>query len=455
LNEDLHERRRGVCELFHAAELAFEKIGHYAIPCMIDRLLAEDSHDSGFINRMSVLRGLHCTQHMSPEAACCMLSEWVCDRNLDGERFANVEPGSDFAVANTVPLTHTVMDRFHRTGMKGFTWSVLHNYHGSIFVTFGLRPDSELDEEYCETASDLLHADGAAPRKVESKLASQSGDNQEPLEPMEVHGGFWNILDNIWTEVRSAILAVIRREETFNLMQLVFCGSGLGGAVAKVAALRICLEEDPLDGLKLKTDSSDPSWGVQVVLYTYGAPHIKVERNNRKHIQLHHHCSTSSRSWRLAGDPMPLMLSEHSHAIISHYTQRAGICCRRRQYQKNGFLHSYVRTPHHTSHHFKSVVKTDKLEPADIEAYKKRMAQLGRHEELRADAFSEALSNPRAYTNAMCWRDLCRIMPPKNEEQVGPSELDESRASRRAGRKSKLSCETCTEKLSRLASLRW
>merc|ERR1712050_651297 len=158
-------------------------------------------------------------------------------------------------------------------------------------------------------------------------------------------------------DLMNVMKEVIGREEAHNLQEVVFTGAGLWGALAKVAALRMCLEEDPLEGLTMKSGSSDPSWGVEVVLYTFGAPHIKVERNNRKHIQLHHHCSSQSRSWRLQGDPMPLMLSEHSHAIVAHYTKRRGLCCRRRGNgpRKGSYLYTYLGVQHHTSHHFKSV----------------------------------------------------------------------------------------------------
>lgn len=389
--EKLYMQRNYVREFFRAAEVAFAEIGSYAWPNMVARLIEEDERELGFVNRMSILRGLHCAgaAFASDEVVCAFFSEWLAAPALAMGLYKN----NPNAVANTLPVSgaHIYAQRYVEE--SGLQWALFYSDSNDIYLTFALRMNAQ--------TNDMLRQDTVEPTAIE--LLSEDGVTQ-----VAVLKSVWDIVEASWKDIVATMTALLG-ELNHSFRRLLLCGAGLGGAVAKGVALalhRTAKPFGPANPLPACNTEQEQAEGkpTGVVVMTYGAPmivHGSVPALQR--------VSSLSRAWQLEGDPIPLLLHEKAFEVYEHFRPQRRLCCARRNYaRQGGLLHNTTSTPMAplATLSYKSILKEEQLTPV-LQGMPTGNVSAG-----ALNGFDEALNGAKGYTNALCWRQLTMVMQP-------------------------------------------
>jgi len=360
--------------LFRAGEESLQLIGAYAWPSIIARLIEEDNHGLGFASRMAILRALHCaaSRFASEELVNSMLSEWVATPDLTRAQY----PTNINAVANTLPVRGVQLRSHQHFSNQGISWATLHEpASGELIMLFGIQADS--------SAGDLLQTD-----KCEVTHAELTSGTSLP-----VHRGIWNLLDAMWAELLQLLCNDLEDVfESRSSRRLRICGTGLGGAFAKMVAIRLHCEETLQVGPE----------GLTVL--TFGSPNIVAMADGE--VPALSAASPRSRCWQLVGDPLPDVLGSNREKVVKHYRTRSILLCGRRRYsvRQGGFLYNSVTSgAAMPAHSWGSLFVSEQVKPVMRERPETRTGM--------ENSFDETLNDAKCYTNALCWKQLESLMP--------------------------------------------
>eukprot|EP00747_Dinoflagellata_sp_TGD_P110100 gnl/TRDRNA2_/TRDRNA2_170859_c0_seq1.p1 gnl/TRDRNA2_/TRDRNA2_170859_c0~~gnl/TRDRNA2_/TRDRNA2_170859_c0_seq1.p1 ORF type:complete len:854 (+),score=139.14 gnl/TRDRNA2_/TRDRNA2_170859_c0_seq1:134-2563(+) len=228
LNQDLKlrlqtcvERKAQIMRMVHVLDKAFETLGPVIATHMCWRVLA--AQEGGFASRTAAMRGLHAASLSSglfdESMTCCFLSEWISDPYWRVERRNHERP---IPLEDTLPVMGmTVIKFFNEPDVR---WVVTKTDAGDIFVVFATSSWEALS--------------WTQPANVEFDEVSADGGS------LRVHHGFLTTVEEIWEELREALVEAGMTDQ--GLQRLYLCGSGCGGALAKVVLVRLLTQQDPL-----------------------------------------------------------------------------------------------------------------------------------------------------------------------------------------------------------------
>lgn len=373
---ELDSRRAHVKELFHAAEVSLRQIGAYAGPNMVARLIDEDESHSGFGNRMSLLRGLTCSRNgfESDDMVCAILSEWISAPVLGNKQYSQ----SLTAVANSLPVSGLHLDTFTQDATETLRYAVLHGDEGDVFIAFAVM-------NQLEAAHNMLTREN-----IESQTVSVQAHGGG-TRPVYVHTGMWTTLDGIWGDVCRSLQHAVT--EGTNLRRLVLCGSGMGAGIAKVATLRLHVEEKPLGDVRLpEPDLDEGEKPTGILCNAFGGPNVITSMGDEPPLDLMY-CSKTCSQYKLPGDLLPLMLSNDSALHVLEKAMRRPTmmgCCHRRQ--------SHASAAVKKASSYKGLFNSETLTPSPRDKRSRSIYGLD--------------VSAKCYTNSMCWLMLTQKMKP-------------------------------------------
>lgn len=371
------------------SEASLRMLGTSIVPFLGQRLLLDT--DSGFSSRMALMRALDAISIVEVEMACSFLSEWVDGPGNNHARIDGKWITSREDLVSTLPLLDLEILELPEEETPECKWAVVHGVDKRAYLIFGCQ----------DRAGNWMLPEKAAAKNV-------GGDSRG----VAVHTGFWELIDREWEDICDALQHFYGKPSATPTTQLHICGGGLGGALAQVAWLRLCLEP-PGSSAGPSGGDTGPIQGSEVMLMTYGSPNVLhgIPSGHWLAQQL----GSRSTAMIFLCDPMPAMLSERMRQVHSHYTAPAqrltGCLCRaRRKRNHSGALANFLINPPSAAQRYAPLQRVEELDPPLPKRLPSGITFLAR------GSFEESLSELRHYSNALVRMIVTCMFPAFVEE---------------------------------------